>query len=753
METIKTYFESPVKVVFCFEKYLKTLAENTTDGRKKALLKQYQNIPELKNGSDKIADLEKHKDFISEILEDVFPKILTDNEIKAVSFPLCDYTFNYTNRFKKILEDGKTSFKINIEDINEDEFYIFNCCFILQKIYGVQFMSSFSTSFQARDKEGILRHYKISINVDFAEVLPTEKSQPITQEDIDELRNNFDDMALWKKKFPPESWLMKGFAIISLTDTTSDTALSHLKSVLLGINIQSVEPNADVIDAFVSYYNIPDINIGFIPYDEKNSRFNESLVPEKNMSQFVLDYWKKTNTEDRQIAVQHILYNPKPFLVADIYKLEEDAKQHPVYNTLIKKNINSFIILPIVEDNQLLGIMEISSQTPNTMNAITLKKSEQLLPFLRNTILRFKSEIENRTEAIIQREYTTIHPSIRWRFREEAEQVLDAEIRNQQYKPKEIIFKNLHPFFGQIDIVASSIKREKAILKDMLKQLKWLKNFFEKNKNTDSEKYIFAIDSYLKEIENDPESRQQERFLLFINYQIHPFITANYEPNIFADYFSKLNTKNNLLTTEQDKLDLTIDTLNTALSVELQMAEQKAQEIFPNYFAYLKSDGIEYNLLVGESIAPKQGFSSELLPKFKLWQLETIFGAMDLFNKIKPTLPYPITVAGLTLAYNEVIGMKFRMDEKRFDIEDAASSRYEIIKKRLEKALIKNTTERLTQAGKIAIVYLSENSKEEYLSLIKMIEKKLGKNIMIENLEIENLQGITGLKALRISGF
>ncbi len=44
---------------------------------------------------------------------------------------------------------------------------------------------------------------------------------------------NYDNIDLWKAKFPKESWILKGFGIVSLYDATTESAISNLKSNLL----------------------------------------------------------------------------------------------------------------------------------------------------------------------------------------------------------------------------------------------------------------------------------------------------------------------------------------------------------------------------------------------------------------------------------------------------------------------------------------------------------------------------------------
>jgi hypothetical protein len=95
------------------------------------------------------------------------------------------------------------------------------------------------------------------------------------------------------------------------------------------------------------------------------------------------------------------------------------------------------------------------------------------------------------------------------------------------------------------------------------------------------------------------------------------------------------------------------------------------------------------------------------------------------------------------------MSIKFRMDEKQFDVDGAYNIRYEIIKKRIDKAHIKNTDERLTVPGKIAIVYSQDKDALEYIKYINFLQSRnqLGN---IEFLQLEDLQGVSGLKALRV---
>jgi hypothetical protein len=97
------------------------------------------------------------------------------------------------------------------------------------------------------------------------------------------------------------------------------------------------------------------------------------------------------------------------------------------------------------------------------------------------------------------------------------------------------------------------------------------------------------------------------------------------------------------------------------------------------------------------------------------------------------------------------IDISFREDERRFDVEGSLNIRYEIIKKRIDKIRIKRTKERLTQVNKIAIVYLSDEILEDLMLSIKAIYDMGIIEHTIEHLKLEDVQGIAGLKAIRLS--
>jgi hypothetical protein len=90
------------------------------------------------------------------------------------------------------------------------------------------------------------------------------------------------------------------------------------------------------------------------------------------------------------------------------------------------------------------------------------------------------------------------------------------------------------------------------------------------------------------------------------------------------------------------------------------------------------------------------------------------------------------------------------MDEMQFDVDGAYNIRYEIVKKRIDKAFIKGSSERLTQPGMLAVVYSQDEEASEYMQYIEYLRSMNMVKGVVEDLELQDLQGTNGLRALRV---
>ncbi|HEU0065475.1 MAG TPA: GAF domain-containing protein, partial [Flavisolibacter sp.] len=193
-----------------------------------------------------------------------------------------------------------------------------------------------------------------------------------------------------------------------------------------------------------------------------------------------------------------------------------------------------------------------------------------------------------------------------------------------------------------------------------------------------------------------------------------------------------------------------ITRINDVLDRFIDQEQQDAQEAYPHYFERYVTDGIEFSIYIGQSLSPHFPFNEMYVRNLKLWQLTLLAKAARLTNSLEKKLSMPMQTTQLILAHSIPLSISFRRKERKFDVDGAYNIRYEIVKKRIDKVHLKDSEERLTQPGKIGIVYSQHKEEAEYLEYIEFLqnEKLLCENI--EYLDLEDTQGISGLKAMRV---
>ena len=125
-------------------------------------------------------------------------------------------------------------------------------------------------------------------------------------------------------------------------------------------------------------------------------------------------------------------------------------------------------------------------------------------------------------------------------------------------------------------------------------------------------------------------------------------------------------------------------------------------------------------------------------------------GVVWVMRDLKPKLSTPLDTAHLLLVQSTPLNITFQMEEKHFSVDGAYNARYEIVKKRIDKARILETGERLTQPEHIAIVYTQERELKVYQELISYLQRLGYLEEQYIDVILEDLQGVHGLRALRV---
>ena len=766
---INKNIESPLELKISFNKLLEQyegLFKSDNEfivSRANKVLKIADTFPELRHGFSDISILKTREKEINTILQDTFNPLLTNNEIKTASVPFHNLIFNASQRFKNIIITAGDDFDLQIKNMPEDDVYILACTIILNFCYGYDLSFKRPFYYEIPDANGITRYYKILYNADFCEIIPKENANKITKEDYDELLDNFDNIELWKEKFPLNSYVFKGFVISNIFDVTDDQSISNVKSALIGNEKCDDESLVERFhDIFKSLLGINDIQIGFAIYNKEESAFER--VYEVGNS-FLLNESDNLKCSDAlcKWSYQRLLEENKYFSISDVDRMFEKAKgRAPHITSLYEQNIKSAIFAPIANDEGLMGILEIVSKTPKALNSVNANKLVDVMPFIVSAVERSNREEETLIEAIIQQECTSIHPSVSWRFKEAAKKFLLASQTKKGAKPSfdKIAFDNVYPLFGQIDVKGSSDARNHATQKDLALQLslvdKVLDQLPENERLPIYEQLKFQIETFNTEIKIDFKVDTEQQLTTFFKEEIEPLFIYFLEQKDFAkeeieDYFSKVDTNLGVIYYYRKNYDDTIALINKNMSAILDEKQIEAQKMYPHFFERFKTDGVEHNMYIGESITKEDSFNSIYLYNLRLWQLQAMYEMENSFYQNQHEYPIGLDVASMILVFNQPLSIQFRMDEKQFDVDGTYNARYEVVKKRVDKAFIKGTNERVTAKGKMSIIYSHKEDEIEYLKYVRFMQSKNMFDNDVEILELQDLQGVTGLKAIRVS--
>ena len=768
LKTIDTSITFPFSVKIGFNKLLSqydalSKSENEIIAKKaKSILEIAEQNPILKEGFTDYSILSEYQKEVKIILQDVFSEVLTLNEIKFATIPLQNIVLSSSQRFKNILKEAGEEFDLVIKNMPDDDLYIFGCTIIISMYYGYKLNFKRPIYYDIPDGNGILRTYKVLYNADFIEILPTKDAPEFTKADYEELLDNFDNIDLWKEKFPPNSYQFKGFVVSSMFDVTDDQSISNIKSTLIQINKREKKTFIENFEnVFQRLFNSNNIKVGFSIFTQEDSSLTQAY--QSNIKSFLLNHQETIHCKDAlcMFSYDKLIKDKNYYTISDVEKLYQLSKgKEPQLKALHDQGIESAIFAPIAEDGQLLAILELVSNQKGELNSINANKLIDVMPFILTAVKRAKEEEENEIEAIIQRECTSIHPSVRWKF-EEAARLFKKEQEEGKRNPnfKRISFDKVYPLFGQIDVKGSSKERNEATLKDLQLQLKLVKNIIEKASTLEDliiyQQIKFKIDQFEDHLKQQFKVDTEQKLTQFFNKEIEPIFRFQLNKHQqlkedIEDYFNKIDDTLKVIYFYRKNFDDTISLINKNMASIIDRKQIEAQSMYPHFFERFKTDGVEHNMYIGESITKENSFNEIYLYNLRLWQMQVMCEMENTYYNHQHQYPKALDVASMILVFNQPLSIRFRTDEKHFDVDGTYNARYEVVKKRVDKANIKGTDERITQKGKLTIVYSQKEDEKEYLQYVKFLQakKRLANNLEI--LELDDLQGVTGLKAIRV---
>ncbi|MDD7915881.1 hypothetical protein [Polaribacter ponticola] len=404
--------------------------------------------------------------------------------------------------------------------------YIIACTFILGFVYNFKVDVKRPFYFNIPDKTtGTMKYYRAAFNGDFSEIIKTENAPTLTEDDFKELLNNFENIDLWREKFPPNSYIFKGFGIINLFDVTAEEMLSSIKANLLEGGDQLLTKLQNNLRDF---YSLKDLKLGYSIFDNINTKICETAVKKSNS--IILNTSTEINCDSNYFCsgiLEKVFKNHETFIISDVENYGKNTNKNLFYQNLHKANIKSIILIPIeATENGDLALLEIASPRAYELNSVNVNKLKDIIPVFEAPVKRTSEERQNVLEATIQEHYTSIHSAVKWRFYEAAEKYHLEHQTDENAKLDEIIFNDVYPLYGQSDIKGSSESRNKAIQEDLSTQLSLAINVLKEACNKESlpiyNELMFRVATYLTDVKKGLNAGDEINILEFLKRDIYP---------------------------------------------------------------------------------------------------------------------------------------------------------------------------------------------------------------------------------------
>lgn len=606
---------------------------------------------------------------------------------------------------------------------------------------------------------GLLQYYTIHINAEFIDVTPKGALPELDLTKLNHLLQEGAGYDVLENILPLQGFQFKGISVSTITDVTVQHALDNLRQVRLKRSQSAPEESYHhVIRSLKTLVRNNNIQFDLFPLFQVNGKYVYGY--EVGGTGILYAVWgdRTLSPEEFQKLTAGYAANPQSFFSRDVQK--ESLENRVWLSRFVQEGVRSLAAMPVFFADTMVGTFCMYTQGDEQFDERDFALLETAMPAIGQILKVFIEEFNLEIEDIVREKYTSVQPAVQWKFREAAWQHLyhlKKQLPPARYK---IQFNDLHPLYGAVDIRNSSIQRNQAIIADLNSHLDLLRSTLgglqPLQHSPLMEQMLYTIHKWKQVLTQEVLSAADETSINhFLETEVNAWLDhlVNQQPacrKMVEDYRQQVLQENSPVSANRRALETSMQMINNSISNYLDAENVQLQKEYPCYFEKFRTDGVEYDCYIGQSIAPDRPFDHFYLKSVRLWQLTSMGAIARLTRSLLNEMPLPLHTTQLIFVHDKTIDISFRTDERRFDVEGAYNIRYQMIKKRIDKVHVRDTGERLTQPDTLSIIYFNRSDLDDYMPSLQYLQETGVFLPNHEELELEDLQGVNGLRALRI---
>ena len=757
-----TNYQIKIRTSFSFRPFVEELKKRCGDEPEiKDLLLRIEKQPEILKEYDGYNQELLQKPLVKELLSLLFPKMALKTSIQGMLQPYTDYVLHATEEFRNLFMGDNNELDLFQKKSNSVNirFKLLNAYFLIAKrVYNLDIALPFEKIIDCvNPRTGLVNYFVLSFDSDYLDVKPRKKPRTLSKKEKEHLLEHADDLELWQSMFRLDDFEIQGLIVLCATEVTQSQVFSSMQQDLIeNESLLNFDRFMKVQEKVTTLLQIKDVVLAiFAIENDRVFVINKGIPEEARRNHILCNQWFVDNFRDSIFA--QVIEAKQPIIINDVRKLEHKTE---VENSMLEKGFKAVLFTPLYHEGKIIGILELISTKADVFQPMMKIQVEHLVPLFSLAIKKVLDDMNQNVQLHIQEKYTAIHPSVSWRFRQAALRYLQKEAAGKEARVEDIIFHDVYPLFAMSDIRGSSERRNHAIQEDLLAQLRSAQAILQKQYEISQLSYtdnlLYKIEKKMHRIEFGLHTGDEASIVDFFKSEVDPALEklVHLSPELNEElqaYKKLLDVDHGVIYDVRKEYDNDINIVNATLSDFIDRKNQEMQEICPHYFEKNATDGVDFSIYIGEELVEDNHYDPLFLKELRLWQLKTLCGVANEAEKLKKITHEPVGVTHLILVQHMPLTIQYRLEDTQFVVSGSYNIRYEILKKRIDKAKVKNSSERITQPGQIAIIYSQHKEKMEYLEYIEyLVDKKLLAD-HVDELELEELQGVSGLQALRVT--